>query len=80
MRVVLLTQDDPFLPKAIKKLHAGLPNDIEWVGTVLFEVSPLKKRIIYCQNEKDFGCFWSRIFHLFFSQIYQIKINAWAFR
>ncbi len=41
MRVVLLTQDDPFfLPKAIKKLHAGLPNDIEWVGTVLFEVSP----------------------------------------
>lgn len=49
MRIVVLTQDDPFfLPKAMPALKSGLPDGAEWVATVLFEVSPFGK-------EKPFG-------------------------
>ena len=68
MRVVLLTQDDPFfLPKAIKKLHAGLPDDIEWVGTVLFEVSPFGKRESFFAKMKKTLDVFGLEFFIYFS-------------
>ncbi len=53
MRIVVLTQDDPFfLPKAMPALKSGLPEGAEWVATVLFEVSPFGKRETFWQKTK----------------------------
>ena len=38
MRIVLLTQDDPFfLPRAIQKLHDEMPKDVDWSELGQFE-------------------------------------------
>ncbi|UBM57896.1 formyl transferase [Marinilongibacter aquaticus] len=45
MRILILTQDDPFfLAKNIRFLLNKLPKGAEVVGTVLFDVSPFGKR------------------------------------
>lgn len=77
MRVVLLTQDDPFfLPKAIKKLHAGLPNDVEWVGTVLFEVSPFGKReSFFAKMKKTLDVFGLEFFIYFSLKFIKSKLT-----
>ena len=75
MRVVLLTQDDPFfLPKAIKKLHEGMPEDIEWVGTVLFEVSPFGKRESFFAKMKKTLDVFGLEFFIYFSFVSHLII------
>ncbi|MEY4609885.1 MAG: hypothetical protein RL246_204 [Bacteroidota bacterium] len=68
MRIVLLTQDDPFfLPRAIQKLHDEMPKDVEWVGTVLFEVSPFGKRESFLDKMKKTWSVFGFEFFLYFS-------------
>lgn len=73
MKIVVLTQDDPFfLPKAMPDLKAGLPDGVEWVATVLFEVSPFGKRETFWEKtKKTFDVFgWE--FFLYYSIKYAI--------
>jgi methionyl-tRNA formyltransferase len=64
MRVVILTQDDPFyLGKNINYLLENLPNSIQVVGTVLFDVSPFGKRETFTEKMlKTFRIFGLRFF------------------
>lgn len=53
MKIILLTQDDPFyLGKNIDYLIKHLPNHSEVVATVLFDVSPFGKRETFYQKMK----------------------------
>ena len=68
MRIVILTQDDPFfLPKSLDKLQKQLPEGVELIATVLFEVSPFGKReSFFAKMKKTLDVFgWE--FFLFFS-------------
>lgn len=45
MRIIILTQDDPFyLAENIDFLLKNIPKDTQVNGTVLFDVSPFGKR------------------------------------
>lgn len=53
MRIILLTQDDPFyLAKNIDYLAKNLPAHSQIVGTVVFEVSPFGKRESFIDKMK----------------------------
>jgi methionyl-tRNA formyltransferase len=53
MRIILLTQDDPFyLGRNIDYLIKNLPSHSEVVATVLFEVSPFGKRETFFEKMK----------------------------
>lgn len=56
-----------FFTQGNKKLHAGLPNDIEWVGTVLFEVSPFGKRESFIAKMKKTLDVFGLEFFIYFS-------------
>ncbi len=64
MRIVLLTQDDPFyLAKNIEYLVKNLPKNSQIVGTVLFEVSPFGKRESFIDKmKKTYDIFGLRFF------------------
>lgn len=45
MRIMLITQDDPFfLPKSINYLAENLPHDVDLVAAIVLPVSPFGKR------------------------------------
>ena len=68
MRIVLLTQDDPFfLPRAIQKLQDGMPKDVELIGTVLFDVSPFGKRESFLDKMKKTWSVFGFEFFIYFS-------------
>jgi methionyl-tRNA formyltransferase len=70
VRVVILTQDDPFyLGKNIAYLVQNLPKNIEIVGTVLFDVSPFGKKETF--TEKMLKTY--RIFGLRFFMYYSFR-------
>lgn len=53
MRIILLTQDDPFyLAKNIDYLAKNLPIHSQIVGTVMFDVSPFGKRESFIEKMK----------------------------
>ena len=53
MRIIILTQDDPFyLSSNIDFLIRHLPSDADVVGTVVFDVSPFGKRESFLQKTK----------------------------
>ena len=53
MRIVLLTQDEPFyLAKNVDYLAGQLPRDTEIVAAVLFDVSPFGKKESFVQKAK----------------------------
>ncbi len=68
MRIVILTQDDPFfLPKSLEKLQKELPKGVEIVATVLFEVSPFGKRESFFSKMKKTLDVFGFEFFLYFS-------------
>lgn len=64
MRIVLLTQDDPFyLAKGIDYLIANLPEGAEMVGAVVFDVSPFGKAGSFKDKaKKTYEVFGKRFF------------------
>jgi methionyl-tRNA formyltransferase len=53
MRIIILTQDDPFfLAKNIDFLLKNMPNYAKVVGTVVFDVSPFGKRESFLEKTK----------------------------
>nr|WP_321415320.1 formyltransferase family protein [uncultured Allomuricauda sp.] len=64
MRIVLLTQDEPFyLAKNINYLAQNLPENAEIVASVLFDVSPFgKKETFYQKARKTLRIFGYRFF------------------
>jgi methionyl-tRNA formyltransferase len=64
MRIVLLTQDDPFyLAKNIDYLVKNLPKHSQIVGTVVFDVSPFgKKESFMDKMKKTYSIFGLRFF------------------
>ena len=64
MRIIILTQDDPFyLGKNIDFLVKNMPNYAQIVGTVLFEVSPFGKRESFLDKmKKTFDVFGFKFF------------------
>lgn len=64
MRIVLLTQDDPFyLAKNIDYLAKNLPVHSQIVGTVVFDVSPFgKKESFLDKMKKTYSIFGLRFF------------------
>jgi methionyl-tRNA formyltransferase len=68
MRIVILTQDDPFfLPKALDKLQKEMPAGVDLIATVLFEVSPFGKRESFFAKMKKTWDVFGFEFFLFFS-------------
>ena len=68
MRIVILTQDDPFyLGKNIDFLVKNMPKDAEIVGTVLFKVSPFGKRETFTQKMKKTFDVFGLSFFLYYS-------------
>jgi methionyl-tRNA formyltransferase len=64
MRIILLTQDDPFyLAKNIDYLAKNMPKHSQIVGTVVFEVSPFGKRESFLDKiKKTYSIFGLRFF------------------
>lgn len=64
MRIILLTQDDPFyLAKNIDYLAKNLPLHSQIVGTVVFDVSPFGKRESFIDKlKKTYSIFGLRFF------------------
>ena len=64
MRIVILTQDDPFyLGKNIDFLVKNMPKYAQIVGTVLFEVSPFGKReSFFDKMKKTYDVFGLKFF------------------
>lgn len=68
MRIVILTQDDPFfLGKNINFLLSNLPKDTQVVATVLFDVSPFGKRETFFQKMKKTYQIFGFGFFLYYS-------------
>ncbi len=78
MRIVILTQDDPFyLGKNIDFLVKNMPKDAEIVGTVLFEVSPFGKRETFFQKiKKTFDVFGLSFFLYYSFKFLKSKLSA----
>lgn len=64
MRILILTQDDPFyLGKNINYLAENIPSNVKIVGTVLFDVSPFgKKESFWDKTKKTFQIFGFKFF------------------
>lgn len=74
MRIVLLTQDEPFyLPRSINYLAQNLPENTEITSAILFDVSPFgKKETFYEKARKTLRIFGFRFFiHYAFKYIVQ---------
>jgi len=64
MRIVLITQDDPFyLPENLDYLFGHLPRDTEVVGSIVTGVSPFGKRESFLDKaRRTFNIFGARFF------------------
>jgi methionyl-tRNA formyltransferase len=64
MRIVLITQDDPFyLPENLDFFLSNLPDDTEVVGCVVTKVSPFgKKESFLDKARRTYGIFGARFF------------------
>lgn len=78
MRIVILTQDDPFyLGKNIDYLVNHMPKHAQIVGTVLFEVSPFGKRETFFEKiKKTFDVFGFRFFAYYSYKFLKSKMRA----
>jgi methionyl-tRNA formyltransferase len=77
MRIILLTQDDPFyLGQNIDFLLSHLPKGTEVVGTVLFDVSPFGKRESFLDKmKKTYRVFGFRFFAYYAYRFLMAKVN-----
>lgn len=78
MRIVILTQDDPFyLGKNINFLVNNLPKSAVVVGTVLFEVSPFGKRESFTDKmKKTFEIFGWKFFAYYSYRFIVSKLSS----
>lgn len=78
MRIVILTQDDPFyLGKNIDFLVKNMPKYAQIVGTVLFEVSPFGKRESFIDKmKKTYDVFGLKFFAYYSLKFIKSKLNA----
>ncbi len=78
MRIVILTQDDPFyLGKNIDFLVKNMPKYAQIVGTVLFEVSPFGKReSFFDKMKKTYDVFGLKFFAYYSFKFIKSKLNA----
>ncbi|MCP9745451.1 methionyl-tRNA formyltransferase [Lacihabitans sp. CS3-21] len=78
MRIVILTQDDPFyLGKNIDFLVKNMPKAAEIVGTVLFEVSPFGKRETFFEKmKKTFDVFGLQFFSYYSYKFIKSKFDS----
>lgn len=78
MKIVLITQDDPFfLGKNIEYLNANLPNDILCSACVVFDVSPFGRKESFLQKiTKTWNIFGSVFFFMYGLQFLKNKISA----
>lgn len=78
MRIVILTQDDPFyLGKNIDYLVKNMPKYAQIVGTVLFEVSPFGKReSFFDKMKKTYDVFGLKFFAYYSFKFIKSKLNA----
>jgi methionyl-tRNA formyltransferase len=78
MRIVLLTQDDPFyLAKNIDFLAKNMPKHSQIVGTVVFEVSPFGKRESFTdKTKKTYSIFGLKFFIKYGIQFVVSKLDA----
>ena len=78
MRIVILTQDDPFyLGKNIDFLVKNMPKEAEIVGTVLFDVSPFGKRESFLDKmKKTYDVFGFKFFAYYSFKFLKSKLNA----
>lgn len=77
MRIVILTQDDPFyLGKNIDFLVKSMPKYAQIVGTVLFEVSPFGKRESFFDKiKKTFDVFGFKFFTYYSFKFVKSKLD-----
>ncbi len=77
MRIILLTQDDPFyLAKNINFLAENLPTHSQIVATVVFEVSPFGKReSFYEKMKKTYDIFGLKFFITYGFKFIVSKLN-----
>ena len=78
MRIVILTQDDPFyLGKNIDFLVKNMPSYAQIVGTVLFEVSPLGKRETFFEKmKKTYDVFGLQFFSYYSYKFIKSKFDS----
>lgn len=78
MRIVILTQDDPFyLGKNIDFLVKNMPKAAEIVGTVLFEVSPFGKReTLFEKMKKTYNVFGLKFFAYYSYKFIKSKFDS----
>jgi methionyl-tRNA formyltransferase len=78
MRIVILTQDDPFyLGKNIDYLVKNMPKYAQVVGTVLFDVSPFGKRETFFQKmKKTYDVFGFMFFAYYSYKFIKSKFNS----
>jgi methionyl-tRNA formyltransferase len=78
MRIVILTQDDPFyLGKNIDYLVKNMPKYAQVVGTVLFDVSPFGKRETFFQKmKKTYDVFGFTFFAYYSYKFIKSKFNS----
>jgi methionyl-tRNA formyltransferase len=78
MRIVILTQDDPFyLGKNIDYLVNNMPKYAQIVGTVLFDVSPFGKRESFFEKmKKTYDVFGFKFFAYYSFKFLESKLDA----
>lgn len=78
MRIVILTQDDPFyLGKNIDYLVQNMPQYAQIVGTVLFDVSPFGKRETFLQKmKKTYDVFGFKFFTYYSFKFLRSKLDS----
>lgn len=78
MRVILLTQNDPFyLADNIKYLADNLPHGLEIVGCAVFDVAPFgKKQSVWSQALDTFNRFGFRFFIYYSANFIRSKISS----
>lgn len=78
MRILILTQDDPFyLAENINYLLSNIPNKHTVTGTVLFDVSPFGKRESFLiKMKKTFDVFGLRFFIYYALKFVISKLDA----
>ncbi len=76
MRIIILTQDDPFyLSSNIDYLISNMPSYAKVVGTVVFDVSPFGKRESFLQKtKKTFDVFGTRFFLYYSAKFVRSKL------
>lgn len=78
MRIVIITQDEPFyLAKNLRYLISILPKHSEIVGCTINDVSPFGKKETFAQKAKKTRAIFGTVFFLYYSKKFVLsKLNS----